>query len=326
MKKIGKVIPFLSHYYKFIFLLSDKIISSHFDDFCINPYFPSGTDDYYKDLNAAQSFIFLQHGITQNDLSDMLGKYGKNFRLFITATKPEYDSILDFPYGYSANEVILTGFPRYDHLYDNNKNIITIMPTWRRYLFSHFDIESNTWIRFQMAEKSPYCRFYSNLLSNEQLIDTAKKHGYSLRFIPHPNLYSHMDLFSFSNEVKILEDGFSFRDVFADSSLIVTDYTSAVFDFAYLRKPVIYCHFDNKEFREKHYKEGAFNYENDGFGEVETTVEGTVDRIIEYIQDGCALKEKYRKRIDGSFAFNDNNNCKRVYDAILKLDSPTAGF
>ena len=42
-------------------------------------------------------------------------------------------------------------------------------------------------------------------------------------------------------------------------------------------------------------------------------------RIIEYIESGCQLKDKYRERINNFFAFDDKNNCKRVVDEIFKL-------
>ena len=82
-----------------------------------------------------------------------------------------------------------------------------------------------------------------------------------------------------------------------------------------MREPVVYTHFDVN-----HYAEGYFDYERDGFGEVEYDLESTVDRIIEYMKNGCQLKQKYRERIDQFFAFNDQNNCQRVYDAIMELE------
>jgi len=44
----------------------------------------------------------------------------------------------------------------------------------------------------------------------------------------------------------------------------------------------------------------------------------TVDRIIEYMKNGCTMKEKYRSRADSFFAFGDRNNCKRVYEYIIR--------
>ena len=100
---------------------------------------------------------------------------------------------------------------------------------------------------------------------------------------------------------------------------MITDYSSAVFDFAYLRKPIIYTHFDSQDFfGGKHtVKPGYFDFERDGFGEVEYDLESTVNRIIEYMENGCQLKDMYRERIDKFFAHNDKNNCQRIYDKVM---------
>ena len=101
----------------------------------------------------------------------------------------------------------------------------------------------------------------------------------------------------------------------------MTDYSSAVFDFAYLRKPVVYCHFDREEFftGEHVYTKGYFEYEREGFGEVVYALEPLTDLIIQYVQEDCRLKELYRKRIDSFFAFHDKNCCSRVTEKILAL-------
>ena len=52
----------------------------------------------------------------------------------------------------------------------------------------------------------------------------------------------------------------------------------------------------------------------------EYSLENTVDRIIEYIENGCQLKDQYRKRIEKFFAFHDQNNCERVYKRIMELN------
>ena len=96
-----------------------------------------------------------------------------------------------------------------------------------------------------------------------------------------------------------------------------------MFDFVYLLKPVVYTQFDRGEFfsGEHMYMPGYFDYERDGFGEVETDYEATVDRLIEYMENGCTLKDEYRARIDGFFAYNDTENCRRVCEKLRELEA-----
>jgi CDP-glycerol glycerophosphotransferase (TagB/SpsB family) len=134
-------------------------------------------------------------------------------------------------------------------------------------------------------------------------------------------LQPHANIFHKDKRVTFLPMQTSYRQVFAISSLMVTDYSSAVFDFSYLRKPVIYCQFDKERFfsGEHTVKLGYFDYEKDGFGEVVYDLDSTIDLIIEYVMNECRLKDMYNERIDSFFAFNDRNNCRRVIDKILKL-------
>ena len=67
------------------------------------------------------------------------------------------------------------------------------------------------------------------------------------------------------------------------------------------------------------FKKGYFDYEKHGFGEVEYTVDTMVERIIEYMERNCSLKDIYLERINETFPFDDKCNCKRVFESINSL-------
>ena len=52
---------------------------------------------------------------------------------------------------------------------------------------------------------------------------------------------------------------------------------------------------------------------------MEYDVVGTVDRIVEYMRNGCRMKDEYRRRVDAFFAYHDKNNCRRVYEKLKEL-------
>ena len=56
-----------------------------------------------------------------------------------------------------------------------------------------------------------------------------------------------------------------------------------------------------------------------GVGEVIHDHDDLVDIIINYIDNGCSMKEKYIRRVENFFKFIDKSNCKRVYESIKKL-------
>ena len=316
---LGNVINRNSLKYKVLHLAADVIISSHADEFVINPF--ENYSDPYFDVLADKTFVFLQHGITQNDISGWLNKYNKNIRGFITAAKPETKSLLEYNYFYKEENVWLTGFARFDRLYHNEKKYITLMPTWRQYLMNGYDKETGVWNIGPQFKGSDYFKFYNSLINDERLISACKKYGYTLCFLPHPNIIPHIDVFDKNENVKFYSLNDQYRDVYAESNLVLTDYSSAAFDFAYLRKPIVYMQFDADEFfRGEHVAmRGYFDYERDGFGEVVKTVDETVDTIISYMQNDCKMKDEYRKRVDDFFAFDDKNSCQRIADKILTL-------
>lgn len=320
MSKVGPILNKDSIKHKVFSLICDYIISSQGEADVYNPFI--GYSEPYRDYLSANKFIFLQHGITQNDLSNWLDRYSKNIYGFIAAARPEAQSILDFNYHYEPKNIWLTGFPRFDRLYQAEEKLITVMPTWRRYLFGECSRETKVWSIGKTFMESDYLAFFNGLLNHPQLLETAKKHGYRIAFFPHPNLQDHLDVFTKHEDVLFLGKETEYRDVYARSDLMISDYSSALFDFAYLRKPIIYAQFDKETFFSGAHtlQRGYFDYERDGFGEVEYTLEDTVQRIIEYIENDCKLKDEYRQRIDGFFAFNDKNNCQRVYDKIMELD------
>lgn len=318
VKQYGKVLDHYSLKHRLMHLFATKIISSVGDDYVFCPFWGR---KYIKDILWYQKRIFLQHGITKDDISGWLNKYSKNLDLFITAGKAEYNSILEGNYFYDDNVVKLTGFARYDRLENKRKKIITIMPTWRASLTNAGDYAITGKDNYNDAFfESDYFKFYNDLISHPELLACAKKYGYKIKFMPHPRVIPYVDSFSKNELVEFCHIDTKYRDIFGESALVLTDYSSVAFDFAYLRKPVMYTHFDKEEFfRGQVYDQGYFDYERDGFGEVEYNLEDTAKRIIEYIQNDCQLKDVYRKRIDKFFAFNDRNNCQRIYDEIIKL-------
>lgn len=319
IKRIGPCVNAPSARYSLLYLLCDMMISSSADQITIHP---AGYNDALRDLVTRPKFVFLQHGVILNDVSRWLNRYSIKIDGFITSANRESDSIINGQYGYPPEHVWLTGLPRYDRLYQDEKKKITIMPTWRMYLFEGEDGKKGRRIPVSDFYNSEYYTFYHSLLNSKRLLQTSEALGYTIRFFPHPVIQlSNID---FLPDTKIECPPFStfYRELYASSSLIVTDYSSAVFDFAYLRKPVLYCHFDRDHFfTEGHIcQKGYFNYEKDGFGEVEYTLDSIVDRIIEYMENDCQLKPRYKKRIDTFFAFSDTDCCKRVLEKVISLD------
>lgn len=311
LKRYGNVIAYGSREHKLLALFAKKYITSNFDFIRQYPFGATDKINIFQGLLKSQ-FIFLQHGITKDDMSRHLDRLTKNMKLFITATQMEYDSIVENEnYGYTKDQVKLTGFARYDNLYDSRKKQIVFMPTWRNAL------QSTTDVVYQYRESFKYSKYFhviSDLLNDRRFISAAKKYGYEIIFRPHPVVYSQVKDFQLDPYIKISPYEESYQSVYADASLIITDYSSAIFDYAYLKKPVIYYHFDDNQ-----YDKGYFNYETMGFGEIVKSQGELVKLVTDYISSSCVMSDKYRKRVDEFFLYRDKNNCRRIYEEINKM-------
>lgn len=312
LKNVGKVIPYGSRKHKMYMLLANKFISSHADEFVLNPF--GRMKQYYRDL-LDYDYVFLQHGITKDDISDWLNKYKKNIRLFITAANKEYESIVKGNYNYDENEVILSGFPRFDRLKNDDRKRILIMPTWRSNLVAKLDPLTGKRSYNPLFKESDFFHAFNNLLNNEKLISAAKKYGYKIVFFPHPNIVQQMEDYQIDSSIEVADINSSYRDHFNQSSVLVTDYSSVAFDFAYLKKPVIYF-----QFEANHLEQGYFDYEKMGFGEVLNNDTAVAEKIIEYMKNDCKMEQKYIERVDQFYAFTDSKNCERVYSSIKNID------
>lgn len=320
LRKYGNVVAAYSWKHKILSLIADYSISSQTDEVFRNPFFKRNI--LFMDFLSRVKFVFLQHGIISTDLSAWLNRRKQYIAGFITSTNKEYELILNGKYNYTEKELFLTGLARFDFLEDNKEKVITFLPTWRKYLGVSQDHTNGVWKLIPNFKESKYAVFYSNLLNDSRLLNVANELGYKIQFKIHPSFLAQSNAFELNENIKIVAESDSYRDIYSKSSLIITDYSSSVYDFLYLRKPIIYCQFDKDEFFAGNHMGvlSTFDYERDGFGEVEYDLKSTVDRIIEYMKNDCRIKDKYKERVDRFFAYNDRNNCQRIYEAIKSLD------
>ena len=319
LKKLGDILDLNSKEYIKLFIKSDKIISSVSYSWVDNPF---NKDRIYVTDLIHFDFVLLQNGIIKDDLSKTLNRLNKNYSLFITSTKKEYKSILNSNYGYNKENIILTGMSRYDNLYRlkniiKKKKIILIMPTWRGSFRVSKDFESGGTISSNKFVLTKFYEFYNNLLNNEKLLLIMKKRNYTGIFCLHPFLETLSTNFN-QNELFSVKHKCDYQKFLLESSLLITDYSSIFFDFGYIRKPIIYAHFDYEEYKNINYKKGFFDYKKDGFGPICQDIQCIIDEIQNEIENRCIMRKKYLKRIEKFFTFWDDNNNERILTGIMK--------
>lgn len=293
------VLEFDSMKHLFMFLRANKFISSQITIPYINP-FSRHNPSLYSGLITARLY-FLQHGVGKYDMSHWLTKYNKNLSLLLTVSDHDWECFNGENYNYDEKVVQSLGFPRYDNLTNEDlQRKIVIIPTWR------IDIENE-----EDLYNSEYFSRWNNLLNDERLIEFANEKGYEIVFKPHPNSLKFLDCFDIE-KVK-LDDVKGYHKILCDSSLMITDYSSVSFDFAYLKKPIIYYQYgDDYHFG----SDPIFDEDAANFGDIIKDEDEVINKIMDYIENNCSMEEEYINKVDKFFKYTDKNNCKRVYDFI----------
>lgn len=306
IKKIGKVLSFKSLKHRYLGMFVENIITSHPDNEVIYPFW--GGYPFFAGLLKSNN-LFLQHGVLKDDISSWLNKANMNLSLFLVSSHKEYESIFRYPYNYDSDVIQMLGLPRYDTLENKkDKKEIIIMPSWRRNL----DHKSK-----ELFKESEFFKRFNSLINNPKLIEIAKKYDYEIIFRPHPKVYDFIELYDSNDYVKIDYDKMKYQTLFNNGSILITDYSSVAFDFAYLYKPVLYYQYGS----DYHFnlEDSYYDYETMGFGEIIRYEDELIRMIEKYLENDCALKDEYAKRIDEFFIYTDKNNCKRVYDKIKEI-------
>ncbi|EHC9035052.1 capsular biosynthesis protein, partial [Campylobacter coli] len=304
------LIEFGSFKFERIIKKASKVISSHADEYLI------------RHVTLTQQFVFLQHGVIKDDLSRWLNS--KKINLFITSTRAEYDSIANNynRYKFGKKEVLLTGLARHDALLKNNQcntRQIVIMPTWRANIVGVALGSSKRGLQSDFTQ-SEYFKKWNLLLNSNILQKLCEKYDYTVVFNPHRNIIPYLKEFNIPSYIKIASQNESLQELFCNSSLMITDYSSVAFEMAYLNKPVIYYQFDHEEFFSSHtLQKGYFDYEKDGFGPVVEDEESLLKELENLLQNDCNPFGIYKDNIDSTFAFKDGKCCERIYK-VIKYD------
>lgn len=280
-------------------------ISSHLFGYCPWTNFML----YLRKHKTKNLHVFLQHGITYNNQYGFYKKVCKALDLYICGSSVEQKYIIR-TFGYNEDEAVLTGFARFDNLYNEvDKKYILIMPTWRRYLAN---VDNEGFI------KSSYFKHWNSLLQNKTLQELCSKNNLELVFYLHSSLQSFSNVFDDLKKVTVIKYGENtVQNLLKQSAILITDYSSVFFDCLYMNKNVLLYQFDKDDFVKGHYEEGYFNNLDKNIIPVETAEVNTINKLRELLtEDTMYRSTTLRKYSDDFFGIKDNKNCERIFKTI----------
>ena len=304
--------------HKMAFLNADITLITNSQTFPFNGY-SLDKSRFIRDLCNFPTMC-LQHGLSVQKCAMAQQRIIDNTRMYFIASKYEEKNLNGHAYGYKDTGILkMTGIGRYDGLINNDQKQILITPTWRMYNAMPVTTSEGEQRSYNPDFKNTvYYRIYNDLINDQKLIETAKRTGYKIKYLLHPILSAQVDDYTPDPYVEVISSvgDMSYEKILTESSLMVTDYSGVQFDFAYMKKPLVYFHPDELP---AHYDDGGFFYDTMGFGEICTTSAQLVDTLCAYMESGCRMKPEYIARVDDFYHYDDHNNCQRIYDEIMQF-------
>ena len=222
-------------------------------------------------------------------------------------------------YGWREENLIKMNLPRWDKYNHEkrqirgkgnmNENSVFFMFTWR-------ELKTNKNVTLSYFEN------IIKILNNEILINKAKENYITLYFSIHHKFIKYKDDFTINQYIKTVgEDDIS--DCLSKTSLIVTDYSSIIFDMIYRRKPYIIFIPDayDPEIKINYLKTSyniikKFKYNHFSFENIFFDINSTVNKINYYIDNRFELDLELIK-LYNDFKFKRSNAKKEFIDYLL---------
>ena len=313
--KLGKIIKPHSFKHWWHYIIASKVISSQ-----------TGGKPCPAFVNKMENLglfktktYFLQHGITVNDVGWLYHKFMK-VKMFLTTTSQE-DAFIKEKFGHPEQVVQYLGFPRFDNLHNDitDKDMILVMPSWRNYINNAGVVLDGTGsVGSQNFLDSDYFKKWSEFINSKQLDEFLIANDKTLYFYPHRNTQPFIDHFSTSSKrvVTSKRANEDVQNLLRKCSMIITDYSSVIFDVLYQNKPVITYQFDEESFRAGQYAKGYFDYHTNPMIHHTNDLNGVFKHLNQLKKNNFKCGKDELNEIHSFFSLRDNQNCKRVYEFI----------
>lgn len=301
-----------SRKHKLLFLGSEKILASYISPDIVCPF---GKEPMrrYADVFGGE-IIYLQHGVMHADLPKLYAKE-KCIADKIVVSSPFEKKKLTNGYHYRDDDLIPCGMPELELLNDDRKPFrrLIYMPSWRAAYIGGF--VNNTRAASEAVFKgSDFYKAVSELINSGKLSEFLREYDMYLDIKSHP-VFSCYDKFF---EIKNDRVTFTAAKICpADYPMLITDFSSCVYDFVYLRRPVVYFIPDYELFLS-----GALHSYcsldvplEEGFGALTRTAGELVDELKKTAANGFMPEQKYKDRMEAFFDCRKAPHRKLLYES-----------
>ncbi|MDB8792737.1 CDP-glycerol glycerophosphotransferase family protein [Romboutsia sp. 1001216sp1] len=263
--------------------------------------------------------VFLNHGaISFKKRKPMNAKLKK----LIDELMKSYNmatAISDFERNIMVNEwmmddeaVCVLGSARQDNLPLNKEaksKDILYMPTWR------------DWIKFGEGKftDTEYFKNIMMFLNDERLNNVLDEKNVNIKFYMHHLMHEFIDDVKSNitgKRIVFLDKDVTVADEITSSIANITDYSGVAMDFLYMNRPILFYQFDVDKYKKE--VDSYIDLDNEMFGYLAYNKDQAVDELIKLIESNFEVKKDQEDARNKFFAYNDNQNCERIYNCIIK--------
>lgn len=212
-------------------------------------------------------------------------------------------------------EILEYGYPRNDYLYLNNnaEKIKEIKLRLNVPLEKKVILYAPTWRDNQYYQVGQY-KFNLNLDLNKMMQQLSDQYVLLIRMhyliVDQLNL---KDYQSFAYDVSYIED---IRELYLISDLLITDYSSVFFDYANLKRPILFYVYDIEEYRDV-LRGFYINFEEEAPGPLVYSTDEIIQEIKNLENNGYKLPQLFKSFYNQYCYLEDGNATKRIVERLF---------
>lgn len=312
-EQLPHVVSFGSEQHRILYCMAEQIITAYIEK---NNYQPFTDQEYscVKDVSSMPFITYLQHGVYHAFIpwKYSLDRLQVDRKVISATIEHQQDTET---HCFTEKQELTSGMPRYDLMDLEAKpgKRILYAPSWRKYLVG---MEQNQWVsREDFFLASKFYQETSKLLQDPELISFLREQGYTLDFKLHPILMRYAHLYQLDERVVRVVQGTVKEEEYA---IFITDFSSYVFDFAYLGRSILYFFPDYEELRS-----GMSDYRD-----YHLPFQGTSSRFADNAEDAAqCIRSMVRhrgklnwiqcRRMKKLFYHRDHQARERIYHSLI---------
>lgn len=230
---------------------------------------------------------------------------------YLISPGPETTRILRDNYRFERC-VLETGFPRNDYLFtectpeniarlkeryhlSQHKKLVLYAPTWRK---------ANSF----------------NLALNFSLLLDSLEDEYEFALRVHHFSASALDEKLLDSRVINLTKGISMEECFLLADILITDYSSLMFDYALLDRPLLFFAYDLDDYRDN-LRGFNFDFEAEAPGPILSTTEEVLVALKQIDKIRAQHEDAYRKFVENYCLFEQGTAAKQIYQQVFNQTS-----